>query len=68
MLTGLDRTIAELEDIVTMVLNTRGGAAPTTACTVGQTQLLGYEAATSSFTNTNKQFFSTNTRGTRNPT
>jgi len=25
-------------------LNTRGGAAPTTACTVGQTQLQGYEA------------------------
>src|SRR5215813_14424327 len=25
-------------------LNTRGGSAPTTACTVGQTQLQGYEA------------------------
>lgn len=25
-------------------LNTKGGAAPTTACTVGQTQLQGYEA------------------------
>jgi hypothetical protein len=44
MLTGSDRTIAELEDIVTRSLNTKGGAAPTTACTLGQTELRGYEA------------------------